>query len=125
MGRWYNMGGMETVARVALPAAVDETLRAFVAGVRRRFGQRLVSVRLFGSYARGEATGDSDVDCLVLLDRMGRDDERAITDLAADLVWQMGGVVISPLTMSAAEFDAWKALERRAPLEIERDGIPL
>jgi predicted nucleotidyltransferase len=116
---------MDTAARVALPAAVGETLGAFVAGLRRRFGQRLVSVRLFGSYARGEATGDSDVDCLVLLDRMGRDDERAITDLAADLVWQMGGVVISPLTMSAAEFDAWKALERRAPLEIERDGIPL
>jgi len=83
-----------------------------------------VSVRLFGSYARGEATGDSDVDCLVLLDHVEGADDRAITDLAADLVWQMGGVVISPLTMSAAGFEAWKALERRAPLEIERDGIP-
>jgi len=125
MGRLCNTHGMETVARVALPAAVDQTLRAFVAGLRRRFGQRLVSVRLFGSYARGEATGDSDVDCLVLLDHVEGADDRAITDLAADLVWQMGGVVISPLTMSAAGFEAWKALERRAPLEIERDGIPL
>jgi hypothetical protein len=33
--------------------------------------------------------------------------------------------VISPLTMSAADFEAWKALERRAALEIERDGIAL
>ena len=48
-----------------------------------------------------------------------------MTDLAADLIWQVGGVVISPLVMSAAEFAEWKARERRAPLEIERDGIPL
>lgn len=125
MGRWYNTRDMGTVAAVRLPAVVDETLRAYVTGLRRRFGQRLVSIRLFGSYAREDATADSDVDCLVLLDRVDRDDDRAITDLAADLVWQIGGVVISPLTMSAADFEAWKALERRAALEIERDGIAL
>jgi hypothetical protein len=60
-----------------------------------------------------------------LLDRVDRQDDRAITDLAADLVWQIGGVVVSPLTMSVAEFEAWKARERRTPLEIERDGIAL
>ena len=125
MGRWYNTRDMGTVAAVRLPAVVDETLRAYVTGLRRRFGQRLVSVRLFGSYAREDATADSDVDCLVLLDRVDRADDRAITNLAADLVWQIGGVVISPLTMSAADFEAWKALERRAALEIERDGIAL
>ena len=125
MGRWYNTPDMGTVAAVRLPAVVDETLRAYVTGLRRRFGQRLVSIRLFGSYAREDATADSDVDCLVLLDRVDRADDRAITDLAADLVWQIGGVVISPLTMSAADFEAWKALERRAALEIERDGIAL
>jgi len=108
-----------------LPALVDATLNAFVAGVRERFGARVVSMRLFGSYARGAATEDSDVDCLVLLDSMDRDTDRAITDLAADLTWQIGGVVVSPMAMSVAEFDAWKALERRTPLEIEREGIPL
>ena len=125
MGRWYNTRDMGTVAAVRLPAVVDETLRAFVRGLHSTFGNRLVSVRLFGSYARGEATPDSDVDCLVLHDRVDRADDRAITDLAADLVWQIGGVVISPLTMSAADFEAWKGLERRTALEIERDGIAL
>ena len=94
-------------------------------GLRERFGQRLLSVRLFGSYARGGATSESDVDCLVLLDRVSPDDARAVTDLAADLVWQIGGIVVAPLVMSADEFGAWKALERRTPLEIEREGIPL
>ena len=91
MGRWYNTRDMGTEAGLRLPAVVDETLRAFVTGLRQRFGERLVSVRLFGSYARGEATADSDVDCLILLDRADRADDRAVTDLAADLMWQIGG----------------------------------
>jgi predicted nucleotidyltransferase len=114
-----------TPAAVRLPAIVDTTLRAFLAGVRERFGPRVAEIRLFGSYARGDATEDSDVDCLVLLDRVDQDDDRAITNLAADLTWQMAGVVVSPMIMSVADFEAWKALERRTPLEIEREGILL
>ena len=115
----------EVTGAPRLPALVEATLNAFVAGVRQRFGARVVALRLFGSYARGDATEDSDVDCLVLLDPMDRDADRAITDLAADLTWQIAGVVISPMTMSVGEFETWKALERRTPLEIEREGIAL
>jgi hypothetical protein len=75
---------------VRLPGLVRQTLDAFVRGVRDRFGQRVAEIRLFGSYARGEARDDSGVDCLVLLDRVGGEDDRAITDLAADLIWQIG-----------------------------------
>lgn len=108
-----------------LPAAVRNTLEAFVSRLRERFGRRLRSVRLFGSYARAEATEESDVDCLVLLDTVAPEDDRAVTDLAADLIWQLDGVVISPMIMSVAEFEAWKARERATPLAIEREGVPL
>jgi predicted nucleotidyltransferase len=110
---------------LSLPPQVEATLNAFVTGVRQRFGTRLAAIRLFGSYVRGEATAESDVDCLVLLDRVDRTDDRAITDLAADLIWQVGGVVVSPMVMSVDEFEAWKATERRTPLEIDREGVPL
>jgi len=110
---------------VLLPSLVRETLDAFMARLGGLFGPRLVSVRLFGSYARGEAHEESDVDCLVLLDRVDPADDRAVTDLAGDLTWQIGGVVISPLIMSETAFEDWKARERRTALEIERDGIRL
>jgi len=113
------------VTRPHLPPVVQETLDAFVGGVRRKFGSRVAAIRLFGSYARGEAHEESDVDCLVLLDRVDGEDDRAITDLAADLIWQIGGTVISPLVMSVGEFETWQATERRAPLEIAREGLPL
>ena len=112
-------------ASVAIPRAVDETLNAFVAGVRDRFGDRVAEIRLFGSYARGEAHAESDVDCLVLLDHVEREDDRAITDLTADLTWQLSGVVISAMVMSVVEFEQWKARERATPLAIEREGIAL
>ena len=115
----------ETTEHLRLPPLVRDNLDAFVTGLRTRFGPRLVSVRLFGSYARGQAHEDSDVDCLVLLDRVAVADDRAVTDLAADLTWQIGGVVISPLIMSATAFEAWKARERRTPLDIEREGVAL
>lgn len=124
-GRTDNAREMVNVAGTPLPGVVQETLGAFVSGLRKTFGKRLVSVRLFGSYALGEATSDSDVDCLVLLDRVDGADDRAVTALSADLVWQIGGAVVSPLTMSASGFEAWKALERRTPPEIERDGVVL
>lgn len=108
-----------------LPRIVRETLDAFCAGLRQRFGPRVVAIRLYGSYARGEAHEDSDVDVLVLLNQVDRTDERAVFDLAADLVWELHGVVISPMVMSFAEFEAWKASERRTPLEIDREGITL
>lgn len=113
----------ESTLRLA-PAA-RETVDAFLDGLRGRFGRRLVEVRLFGSYARGEAHEESDIDCLVLIDGVSPEDDRAVTDLTGDLTWQIGGVVISPLVMSPAAFEAWKARERRTALDIEREGIPL
>ena len=44
-------------------AALDD----FVAAVTREYGGRLKGVILYGSRARGEAAGDSDVDVLVVL----------------------------------------------------------
>lgn len=110
---------------LCLPRLVEQTLRAFVDGLRSRFGARLVSVRLFGSYARGEAHEESDADCLVLLRHIDPGDDRTVVDLAADLSWQIGGVLISPLVMTPEKFAQWKATERRVPLAIESEGLDL
>ena len=45
-------------------------LEAYAERLRSRFGSRLHGIVLFGSWARGEAHEDSDVDVLVLVDRL-------------------------------------------------------
>jgi predicted nucleotidyltransferase len=52
---------------VTLPAALSDDLRRYVEALDRHFGERLVSVVLFGSWARGTARAESDVDLLVVL----------------------------------------------------------
>ncbi len=48
---------------------VKEEIFAIIAEtLRRLFGERLVSVKVFGSYAADEETPDSDVDILIVLD---------------------------------------------------------
>ncbi|MEK7701689.1 MAG: nucleotidyltransferase domain-containing protein [candidate division NC10 bacterium] len=52
---------------MTLPAQLSSGLRRYVEALDRRFGERLVSVVLFGSWARERARPDSDLDLLVVI----------------------------------------------------------
>jgi hypothetical protein len=52
---------------VTLPTPLSDDLRRYVEILERYFGDRLVSVVLFGSWARGTARAESDVDLLVVV----------------------------------------------------------
>ena len=66
---------------------VKEIVSEFKTKVEDLYGQRLKNVILYGSYARGDATEDSDIDLLVILDgevKPGREIDRmieAVTDI--------------------------------------------
>lgn len=49
---------------------IRETLRHLKQGLAELYGERLKGVYLFGSYARGEADDESDIDVLIVLDRV-------------------------------------------------------
>lgn len=53
---------------------VENYIAEITAKLRAKFGDRLVYVGLQGSYLRGEATDTSDVDVMVVLDRLSVDD---------------------------------------------------
>ena len=89
-----------------------------------RFGADLLDVRLFGSYARGEADEDSDVDVFVLLRTAGWTERKAVLDIAGDLFAE-SGLLVSPTVFDWARYQEWRRQERPLVMDIEREGVPL
>lgn len=108
-----------TVAAGAAQAAAE-----LAAALRQRFGASVVDVRLFGSYARGEAHESSDVDVAVILERVDWETRRAIIDMATDAGLRYD-LVLSPFVFDRETYERWQHQERPLVMDVERDGIRL
>ena len=80
-----------------------------------------MQVILFGSHARGEATEESDIDVLVVLNDM----QKSTLDTVLEIAWQVGydaGKVISVIPAMQAEMELLSA----SPFfqAVQREGIP-
>jgi predicted nucleotidyltransferase len=101
---------------------IEEVLREFKKEVRKLYGRRLKKVILFGSWARGEATEESDIDLLIVLgDEVipGREIDRMI-DIITDMNLKYG-VLISVHPVSEEDF-----YKLKSPLliNVRREGVP-
>jgi predicted nucleotidyltransferase len=104
------------------PRLIQTALSSLRNGLEREFGPRLLALRLFGSYARGQAHEESDVDVFVLLDSVSVTDKRRVLDLSAGVSVEVGPL-LSPLVFSAAQYADWKAAGRALIADIDREGI--
>lgn len=107
----------------ALPPAIRTLLAAYRGRLEESLGARLVELRLFGSYARGEARAESDVDVAVVLDRIDGLEERTLPmEIAGELTVDYG-LVIAPIVLSRAELSFLHAREDLLAENLDREGI--
>lgn len=92
--------------------------------MRADAGDNLLALQVFGSYARGEAHEESDVDVCVVLRTVTWDDRRTILDHAADIFLELE-VEISPTILSEEQVATWRRQDRPLVRDIDREGIPL
>lgn len=92
-----------------MPAAKREIIMSFARKVRRILGENLKQVILYGSYARGDYTEDSDIDIMVLTtltDKEIEQIETEIYDLTFDYLMDYG-VDISVVIKNEEQFNYW------------------
>jgi len=112
----------ETVPDLATVRAVAAR---YADQVRVHFGPRLHRVCLFGSAARGDWQLRSDIDVLVLLDKLEDADEQWLATAAVRTGMMQNGLLLQPLYMTASAYADLLRRERRFALDVETEGIDL
>ena len=107
---------------MTLPASLADDLRRYVEALDRHFGGRLVSVVLFGSWARWTARPDSDLDLLVVIRDLPSDRSEPRRDLyeVPREVSQALADAISPVVLTPEEAERVKPYsfsERPGPIK--------
>lgn len=85
---------------------VNRIVRQLCSGLKPLFPQSSMEAILFGSYARGEADAESDIDVMVLVDSSRQDisqKTQEISGVAADLLLSRG-VMVSPIVENRRYF---------------------
>ena len=94
-------------------AALDE----FVFRLLSKFGNKVKEIYLFGSYARGDYSKNSDIDVLIIGNGI---DQREVSELTWEILMKYGEV-ISAIVENAEEFQRYR--ESSFHKSLIREGI--
>lgn len=85
-------------------------LQTMVKAYRSIYGERIIKIVLYGSYARGDYKGDSDIDIVAIVQG-----ERAVLQEGLKQIWDISsdleleyGTIVSPTVIPYEEFEKYK-----------------
>lgn len=100
-----------------------KVIMAFVKELREKFGEEIISIRLFGSKVRGDFKKDSDIDIFIIV--RGKNGIRdKISDVAYEYFFK-SNLPLSPVVYSLFEYKKNKELGSFFFENVEREGIIL
>ena len=105
-----------------LPPSICDAVARYATAARARFGARLSELRVFGSYARGDAEEHSDVDVFVVIDAPTYAETRWLEGLPGEILLDTQ-VLLSATVFSTADFELWTRHDRRLVRDAMREGF--
>jgi len=101
---------------------IKEILKEFKKEIEKSYGKRLKDVILYGSWARGEATDESDIDLLIVLEGKvipGKEIDRMI-DIITEINLKYR-VLISVYPVSEEDYST---VNSPLLINVRREGVP-
>ena len=92
-----------------MPQILSEIMKRYVEDVHRIYGEKLKTVILYGSYARGDFRPDSDIDIMILVD-LPDDEIRSRGHALSDLTFNYNfdnNLKIMPIVKNLEHFNKW------------------
>ena len=93
-----------------LPKKIDDMIRQFIEQSLKSYESHIRRIILFGSYARGDFRGDSDIDLMVLVDYPREDVGKhmsGLSDISYDISFNNDFIEINPVMQNVDFFDKW------------------
>ena len=83
---------------------MDPSLKELAGVIRERYPDRLKQILFFGSRVRGDASAESDCDCILIFREVSQDLKRDVDKLAAGLLVDRG-LVLSCIVLSENDLE--------------------
>ena len=94
-----------------MPQTIHTLLTQYLSEIQKIYGAHLKSVILYGSYARGDYTSDSDVDIMLLVD-LPPEEMDVYSDELSELGYEYNvdyGIWMMPIVKNLQHFKKWVA----------------
>ena len=94
-----------------MPQTIHTLLTQYLSEIQKIYGADLKSVILYGSYARGDYTSDSDVDIMLLVD-LAPEEMDTYSDELSELGYEYNvdyGIWMMPIVKNLQHFKKWVA----------------
>jgi predicted nucleotidyltransferase len=82
----------------------DKKLKSFIDQLRKRFGKNLKRIVLFGSRARGDHSGESDYDLLLIFEKVTPEMKKYVDEIENEMLFSQG-VLFSTFLFTPEELE--------------------
>ena len=106
------------------PINKETILQEFIASVKKKYSDQTKEIILFGSFARREASEESDIDVLVITSGNRFEMQKNLSEITVEILLQTG-VYISAKAVSVEEYSFMKKINTGFYQNIAREGVAI
>ena len=105
---------------------IAQMLKQLKEKITSQFGAGIVNIIVYGSYARGEESEDSDLDILIVTREKDEDMERHVDNIVYDAMWEHDfNPILSVQLITEEHFKKLRNIGSSFYRNIEKEGISL